>query len=266
MKRYFKLFLLFLLIFLSCSRKDYRSYMERGDYKTALKIAEENFKLHPDKIVLKDIIFLSDEKLYDTRRAVINTKRYEDLKGDFSGIEKVAGTLYYNYSLSFYKKGEYDSSEYYLKKAEYFSPENFKVYLLLGKVFVRKNDPVKAKDFLLKSLQIESKNVEAYKFLGNIEFLQGKIEQAKRYYEDGLKVDSLDCQLLMNYAELNIKSKNEKKGLEILKKVISIDSTNFDAYDRIVKYYYKIGLNDSIFKYMNLYNDIIKRKNKSEQK
>ncbi|MEJ5307892.1 MAG: hypothetical protein WHT27_06315 [candidate division WOR-3 bacterium] len=239
--------------------------MEKGDYRNALKIAEENFKIKPDKKTLADIIFLSDEKLYDTKRAVINTKRYEDLKGDFIGIEKVVGTLYYNYSLSFYKKGEYDSSEYYLKKAEYFSPENFKIYLLLGKVFVRKNDPVKAKDFLLKSLQMENNNVEAYKFLGNIEFLQGNIEQAKRYYEDGLKVDSFDCQLLMNYAELNLKSKNEKKGLEILKKVISIDSTNFDAYDRIVKYYYKIGLNDSIFKYMNLYNDIIKRKNKNEE-
>lgn len=266
MKKYFKLFLFFLLVIISCSRKDYRWYMEKGDYKSALKIAEENFKIKPDKKILADIIFLSDEKLYDTKRAVINTKRYEDLKGDFIGIENIVGTLYYNYSLSLYKKGEYDSSEYYLKKAEFFSPENFKVYLLLGKVFVRKNEFLKAKDFLLKSLEMESKNVEAYKFLGNIEFLQGNIDQAKKYYEDGLKVDSFDCQLLMNYAELNLKSKNEKKGLEILKKVISIDSTNFDAYDRIVKYYYKMGLNDSIFKYMKLYENLTKKKNKTEQK
>jgi|GEM_PF-2120347 len=259
MKKFFKILFLYLIVFLSCSHNDYKNYMEKGEYEKALKIAEENFKTHPEKKVLADIIYLSDEKLYDTKRAIINTKRYEDVKGDFSGIENIIGTLYYNYSLSFYKKGENDSSEYYLKKAEYFSPENYKIYLLFGKIYVKKNDFEKAKTFLLKSVEKEKKNVESYKFLGNIEFLQGNFENAKNYYEKGISTDSSDCQLLMNYAELHMKTKNEKKGLEIIKKVISIDSTYFDAYDRLVKYYYKVGLTDSIFKYLNLYENIAKR-------
>ncbi|KUK51498.1 MAG: hypothetical protein QME48_01000 [bacterium] len=264
MKRFYEILLFSLIFFISCSQNDYRKYMEKGEYEKALKIAEEKFKTNPEKKVLADIIYLSDEKLYDTKRAVLHTKRYENIRGDFSGIENIVGTLFYNYSLSFYKKGENDSSEYYLKKAEHFSPENYKICLLFGKLYVKRNDFENAKKFLLKSIELEGNNIESYKFLGNIEFLQGNFEKAKNYYEKGISVDSSDCQLLMNYAELNMKTKNEKNGIEIIKKVISIDSTYFDAYDRLVKYYYKVGLTDSIFKYLNLYENIAKRKTKEK--
>lgn len=252
MKRYFSLLILIFFI-ISCNDDDYKIYIEKKDYKKALKIVEEKFKTKPDKFLLSDLIILLDQNFYETEKAVDYVKKYQSKGGDFKGIENIVGTLYYNYALSFYKKGKLDSSEYYSNEAEKLSGENFKIYLLLGKINVRKEKYDIAKDFLLKALKLEKGSSEIYKYLGNINFLTNRFNDAEYYYKEGLNVDSNDIQILMNLSELYLKMKKEKDGILILKKVIELDSTYFDAFDRLIKYYYMKGNNDSIEKYIGIY-------------
>ncbi len=252
MKRYFNLlFLVFFII--SCNNDDYKIYIEKKDYKKALKIVEEKFKTKPDKFLLSDLILLLDQNFYETEKAVDYVRKYQSKGGDFKGIENIVGTLYYNYALSFYKKGELDSSEYYSNEAERLSGENYKIYLLLGKINVRKEKYDIAKDLFLKALKLETRASEIYKYLGNIEFLKNRFNNAEYYYKEGLKVDSNDVQIQMNLSELYLKMKKEKEGILILKKVIELDSTYLDAFDRLIKYYYLKGNNDSIEKYIRIY-------------
>jgi len=86
----------------------------------------------------------------------------------------------------------------------YQNPSDTDAFLQIGIIYAESGDP-RAEEFFNKVLEKEPKNPSALNNLGNIRFLEGRYEEALRYYKEASLVDPNDPHIWVNLARCYLK-------------------------------------------------------------
>ena len=89
----------------------------------------------------------------------------------------------YNEALLNYKEKDYDSAEVTCNKILNIDPNNFDTTLLSASISGAKGNYKKAKELLLKAVEIQPKNTTVYNNLGSACKALGELDEAQAFYE-----------------------------------------------------------------------------------
>lgn len=106
---------------------------------------------------------------------------------------------------------------------------NKDVFALTAMVYFDMKEFEKAQDYALKSLEIDSSNVEALLILGDIEKRNNNIEAAEKYYKNAVSKDK-SYRAQIRLAQIYEKEGNIKKAKELYSKVLKVSSKAYEAY------------------------------------
>jgi len=252
-----KIFLpILLLITISCTNINVDKLIEEKKFEEAADVLESRYALSRDKGELNTLLIIYNNELNDITRAKELVMDYYKRNGGFSGIENIAGLVYYNYAQELYRQAKTDSVKYFLLNVLKLQPQNAKAYLLMGKAQMRTGSLKEGEVNIKLALQMDSTLSDAYVFLGNAKALQDDYKEAEKYYMHAVKLDSANYEAWMNLGIAKEYFKKTNDALEFYKKAISINPKRKDAYDYIIKVYSDRNLADSAFRYMEQYQNL----------
>jgi tetratricopeptide (TPR) repeat protein len=191
-------------------------------------------------------------------------------KGDFASLEKFKEYLKEDdlklikesqlskemeNALRLIKSGNYYEAENILLKLYEEKPLNINVLLLLGYLYLEKNDILKAKSFYENALMIDENNTDALKGLKAVYVKLGDYEKAletiKKLQQKGIKdrdYDKIYALYLSNKAQEYLKEGNIRLVKELADEILSLDKNNPTAYLILAEYYKQIGDKKEYFK------------------
>ncbi|HAV92571.1 TPA: hypothetical protein DCW38_05250 [candidate division WOR-3 bacterium] len=253
MKKYYSIFIISLVLFVSCSNEDYASLVEKKEYEKAFSLSAERFNTTGDAEHLKNALFAANEYLEDAKSALPLLEKYFSENKSFLGIENLASLTFYNSALTYYRTDKYDSAIFYASKAFEIRKNYAKALLLIGKAKVRGGDMKEGYSDIKAALAIDSTLTDGYTFLGNIHFINEEFEQAVYFYRKAVSVNPLYYEGWMNLGELLMAMKKQKESADCYREALSIDSMRIDAYDRLINIFTSTNKMDSVLKYMDIY-------------
>jgi len=151
------------------------------------------------------------------------------------------------------RKGEYDNAINYFKRAENYDENNPEIYLNMARTYRKKRDFNNAVKYAEKSSQLVPGDVNPLILLGNINYELSNWEEAIRYYEKALKIDSNNPALLYNMALALFKKGERFPALEFLKKAAESDKIGdvaYNSYSRLGAEFLESNMFDLAEKYL----------------
>jgi tetratricopeptide (TPR) repeat protein len=223
------------------------------DKSKAEKIIKELYSKYPENKSVKKayIQYLLDKGDFASLEKFKEYLEEEDLKLiKESQLSKEMGN-----ALRLIKSGNYSEAEDILLKLYEEKPSNINVLLLLGYLYLEKNDILKAKSFYENALIIDENNTDALKGLKGIYVKLGDYEKAleiiKKLQQKGIKdrdYDKIYVLYLSNKAQEYLKEGNINLAKELANKILSIDKNNPAAYLILAEYYKQLGDKKEYFK------------------
>lgn len=201
-------------------------FMERKDYRSALKSYEQAFSYDSTSPLLVEKIKTAKELLVDsaTKKATALLKQGDELveEGKFSKAIETYGEIttlldlpaaenwhkrvnekisacYIKWALS----SESNAAINYLKRAIELTPDSSVAYFHLGQIYFRRGDLNTAKEYLVKAVKLDPSFVTGHLTLANVYFKLKDFPNALFHYQ---KVEEITPSLLtadvrLNYAE-----------------------------------------------------------------
>jgi len=191
-------------------------------------------------------------------------------KGDFASLEKFKEYLKeedlklikesqlskeMENALRLIKSGNYSEAENILLKLYEEKPSNINVLLLLGYLYLEKNDILKAKNFYENALMIDENNTDALKGLKAVYVKLGDYEKAleiiKKLQQKGIKdrdYNKIYALYLSNKAQEYLKEGNIRLAKELADEILSLDKSSPTAYLILAEYYKQTGDKKEYFK------------------
>lgn len=133
--------------------------------------------------------------------ALLNLKRYEEAKAKFREIINSEATIskfnaYYNIALIYLEENNYEDAENALRKAVEENPNDYRVYVKLGKVALRKGDYLSAYGDYQKASELiegyysatQTDGPEIYYYLGESLVKLGRIEEGRNSFLKVIKI------------------------------------------------------------------------------
>ncbi|HMQ09866.1 MAG TPA: tetratricopeptide repeat protein [Oligoflexia bacterium] len=208
-------------------------YIQDQKIDKAQKKLETIAKLKPENNNAKRLL----ASLYLSKGDVSKSKKiYEDLldKEQTATIED-AMTLSHVYML----EKNYDEAMKVLNKAEKQFKEKHIVYFYKARVYSEQQDFSKARANFIKAKKYDSKYLPNIKALGYLEEYEGNYDQAYKYYERALKIDSEDDLMRLHLAELYLSQKKYKQSKKHFFKLYEKDNKNATYLSKLsINHYY----------------------------
>ena len=151
------------------------------------------------------------------------------------------------------KKGEYDNAINYFQRAENYDENNPEIYLNMARTYRKKKDFNNAVKYAEKTSDMIPGDVNPLILLGNINYELSNWEEAIRYYEKALKIDSNNPALLYNMALALFKKGDRFPALEFLKKAADSDKIGdvaYNSYSRLGAEFLESNMFDLAEKYL----------------
>ncbi|MCX7831064.1 MAG: tetratricopeptide repeat protein, partial [Acidobacteria bacterium] len=131
----------------------------------------------------------------------LNLKRYEEAKAKFREIINTEAMIskfnaYYNIGLIYLEENNYDDAENALRKAVEENPNDYRVYLKLGKIAMHKGDTLSAYGDYQKAADLiegyysamQSDGPEIYYYLGENLIKLNRIEEGRNAFLKVIKI------------------------------------------------------------------------------
>jgi len=151
------------------------------------------------------------------------------------------------------RKGEYDNAINYFQRAENYDENNPEIYLNLARTYRKKRDFNNAVKYAEKTSDMIPGDVNPLILLGNINYELTNWDEAIRYYEKALKIDSNNPTLLYNMALALFKKGERFPALEFLKKAADSDKIGdvaYNSYSRLGAEFLESNMFDLAEKYL----------------
>lgn len=151
------------------------------------------------------------------------------------------------------RKGEYDNAISYFQRAENYDENNPEIYLNLARTYRKKHDFNNAVKYAEKTSDMIPGDVNPLILLGNINYELSNWDEAIRYYEKALKIDSNNPALLYNMALALFKKGERFPALEFLKKAADSDKIGdvaYNSYSRLGAEFLESNMFDLAEKYL----------------
>jgi tetratricopeptide (TPR) repeat protein len=225
----------------------------KTDKSKAEKIIKELYSKYPENESVKKayVQYLLDKGDFASLEKFKEYLKEEDLKLiKESQLSKEMGN-----ALRLIKSGNYSEAEDILLKLYEEKPSNINVLLLLGYLYLEKNDILKAKNFYENALMIDENNTDALKGLKAVYVKLGDYEKAleiiKKLQQKGIKdrdYNKIYALYLSNKAQEYLKDGNINLAKELADEILSIDKNNPVAYLILAEYYKQTGDKKEYFK------------------
>ena len=112
---------------------------------------------------------------------------------------------------------------------------HFLVYWYLGHTANRLNDYKSAINFVLKSINLKSKDTINLNFLGELYRQTNQNNQAIETFEEGLKIDPNNQTILKNLASIYVDMGKFTKAISIYEELLKIESTDYHSIYQLIK-------------------------------
>jgi tetratricopeptide (TPR) repeat protein len=160
-----------------------RYYLSKNNLQHASKYADQANLIAPENtdllILLADIDFINC-------KYVTALSNYQTIFNKNPDKYK----LLLNIALCFYNLGNYNEAEDTCLKVLAKHPDNIQTHILLAEIYQSNNQLSLLKSEANVILNIDRKNGEAYKFLGNYCILNGKYKDARYFFEKRIAFDN----------------------------------------------------------------------------
>ena len=134
-------------------------------------------------------------------------------------------------------KAEFADAIKFFERALSYDNNNREIYLSMARTYSKMNDYENAAKYAGMAAGMSPKDIYPLLLLGNISFNQSRFDDAARFYEQGLKINSKHPALLYNMAMAMFKKGEQFQALEYLKKAADADGIGEIAY----KSYSRLG-------------------------
>jgi tetratricopeptide (TPR) repeat protein len=225
----------------------------KTDKSKAERIIKELYSKYPENESVKKayVQYLLDKGDFTSLEKFKEYLKEEDLKL----IKESQLSKEIENALRLIKSGNYSEAENILLKLYEEKPSNLNVLLLLGHLYLEKNDILKAKNFYENALMIDGNNTDALKGLKAVYVKLGDYEKAleiiKKLQQKGIKdgdYDKIYVLYLSNKAQKYLKDGNINLAKELANEILSIDKNNPVAYLILAEYYKQTGDKKEYFK------------------
>lgn len=233
---------------------DNKADLAQNELKKAIKICPENltYRMEQAKIYIQRNSYKSAE------RELILVKDCLDK----SGVKDAAFIQDYNeqnYWLKFKQergnplKSKFYKAKYYEAKQEYnvaldilneLSTKNadkVAVYQTMGNIYTETDQPDKAKQSYVKTLQLDGDNVTALIGLGELAFSDGNSKEALEKYSKALGIEPNSSEIKLKLAEIYEVLGQEEKSYSYYRDVLQDSSMNLEANYNIGMMYLRTG-------------------------
>jgi tetratricopeptide (TPR) repeat protein len=225
--RYLIVLVLLIVFSIGCkSKKESSEFFKRGNFhfkKNELDKAEHFF----NEAIKKDESFAD---AYNNRGAVFLKKGEIDKATlDFETAVKIDAKFIdarFNLARVYSEQGKYGEAEALFKDLEPQMKNSSEFYNYFAQNHIGLNHWDQGKDLLLKSLSINSNNLEALTNLGYVFLIEKKFEKASEYLDKALKINPEFVFALNNKAVLAGREKNFSGGIIYLEKAIEKEPVN----------------------------------------
>ncbi len=119
--------------------------------------------------------------------------------------------------------------ENWTKIVDHFSNQSH-YYVTLGRQFMGDNKNTEAAQALLKAIELDSTNIDAYVFQGHLAYNLENYDSAIRSYNKAIALNARDIELYINKGAAQYKAKDYHGSIESFNRAIKLDSKNPYSY------------------------------------
>lgn len=195
-----------------------RYYYQKDDLKQASKFVNKALSTYPQNYQYK---LLKAQILYSRRKydQSLKTLRFADINN--ISDKHTAHTI---------KMLEYNNLA---NKSKDESKRNY----YLARYYFEKPDLTKAKELLENNISNNSKNIEDYILLGQINIIQDDYKKAELNLKKAVNLDSQSEKALLAYGDINMMLKNRQIAFEYYNKAFKNNKKSKDALKKMAHYY-----------------------------
>ncbi len=158
---------------------------------------------------------------------------------------------YINLGLDSQVNGFYNEAIEYYKKAIEINPKNIEAYKKIGDCYDYNNQEDESIKYYKKAIEIDPNYKDAYNNIGLFYSKQKQYDKAMKYYKKAIEIDPNYKGAYYNIGLCYSKQKQYDKAVVYYKKVIKIDSYHKDAYNNIGNCYYNKSSYNKAIEYYN---------------
>ena len=156
-------------------------------------------------------------------------------------------------ALNFQQRGKFNEAENIylnlLKKNE----KNFSALQLLGTLYLQKSEHKLAEKFLIKSLEIDSKNPNVINNLGILKKKINNIDEALNYFNENIKLNNF-LSSWVNKSNILLENKNYKEGLDFSEQALIAYPNNLKLKNNFALFLFENGL---IERALNVFDELV---------
>lgn len=207
-------------------------YLENEEWEKAEEMAELLRDREPSETISYIIsarYFLNNDK---SEKAIEVLKNCPDWKKVPEIVSEIAGI--------YYGEKDFKKSFEWAKKSTRLSPAD-ENYLLMAKIKIREKNYREALKYLGKGLNLNSKNKEILKLLLKVKFYLKDYKGVLKTAMDAKKIIRADSEIALWVGKSFYRMGKMKDAIESLKKAISFDRNNIDAYQVLASIYLNSG-------------------------
>ncbi len=117
---------------------------------------------------------------------------------------------------------KHTSNRYYLALAH--DPKDANAYLQLGIIYGEAGDLPKAQSYFEKAESLMADNAEIKNNIGNLLYLKGRYDEARKAYEKASRLDPSDPYILVNLSLCYLKLNKKEMAAQVFKKAVEKDA------------------------------------------
>jgi tetratricopeptide (TPR) repeat protein len=144
----------------------------------------------------------------------------------------------------------------FCQKTLKYSPDNYRIYSLLGNAYIRGEEYEKAISACQKSIEINPHFPYSYFNLGTAYMDMGNYDEAIKEFQQAIDINKEFINAYNNMAVCYFRKDNLDQAIEISKKIIELNPRYARAYYNLVVFYTVKGDKEEADRYENMLEDI----------
>ena len=225
-----------------------KNYSEAAEsYKRALTMLSPSENMTLTKYNLSAVLF-DDGKFADAEKYAREAYEEKDyLKSDASKVN-----IIYNYALVLDKQGKVDAAIPVYMEVLKLNPDHAKTKINLGVMYITLDPPETdmALNLFAQVYNKDNNNIEANNNLGKAYLLKEDYENAVKYYQNALRLDSKSDSIRANLAKAYAQAGQYDYAKSTYTELLKTDKENWDAYIELAKVCMQLGDNAGAEKYL----------------
>jgi putative PEP-CTERM system TPR-repeat lipoprotein len=195
-------------------------------HQAAQSLLKKGLEKNPRSLPLLSLVAEADMKLQNFESAS-NT-----LEKMLSYLPE-SGELKQRLALAILAKGDTDRAISMFRQLIREDPSNYGVRMTLAKIYLGLGDFKSTIRLCNLLIAQDESNPVAYNILGNAYLQQDDMQNARKYFEDSLKIEQGYIPSIFNLAMVDISENNLNKAQEGLQRVLALDKENVLAYKQL---------------------------------